>query len=186
MDNILESALKHKERKVDDLVRFIKTHAGNASKYHLLLGAGCSITSGIRSAKELSERWLKDIYMANNPNEKEENYTSEKAREFLKNEDNGYWYNPNHEYSCLFEKRFDLPSQRRSFVEEEVGGKFPSIGYAYLIRLIEKHYFNTIFTTNFDDLLNEAFHLFTDSEYNDDEGRDLMRPIVCAHDSSNK
>ena len=185
MDKILKSALKHKERTVEDLVRFIKTHAGNASKYHLLLGAGCSITSGIRSAKELSELWLKELYLANSENQGIENYTSDKARDFFKNEDNGYWYNPNHEYSCLFEKRFDLPSQRRAFVEEEVGGKFPSIGYAYLIRLIERRYFNTIFTTNFDDLLNEAFHLFADRKFNDDE-RDLMRPIVCAHDSSVK
>src|SRR5262249_27380890 len=51
--------------------------------------------------------------------------------------------------------------------------KQPSLGYAYLIRLIEKHFFNTVFTTNFDDLLNEAFHQFSDE-----------RPIVCAHDSS--
>ena len=186
MSNILESELKHKKRTIDDLVRFIKTNAGNSYKYNLLLGAGCSITSGIRSAKELSEDWLKDIYIAHHPEVKKDNCSLKDAREFLKKEENGYWYNPNHEYSCLFEKRFDLPSQRRSFVEKEVGGKFPSIGYAYLIRLIEKHCFNTIFTTNFDDLLNEAFHLFTDSEYNDDEGRDMMRPIVCAHDSSVK
>ncbi|WP_326928847.1 SIR2 family protein [Citrobacter sp. RHBSTW-00887] len=37
----------------------------------------------------------------------------------------------------------------------------------------EKH-FNTVFTTNFDDLLNEACYTFSDS----------LRPVVCAHDSS--
>ena len=48
----------------------------------------------------------------------------EMREELQKN--HGDWYNKDHEYSCLFEHRFDLPSQRRAFVEEEVGGKFPS------------------------------------------------------------
>ncbi|MGN7837678.1 SIR2 family protein [Stenotrophomonas sp. 22385] len=83
------------------------------------------------------------------------------------------WYISTKEYSSLFERRFDLPRQRRMFIEAEVADKSPSIGYAYLVRLIENGYFNTVFTTNFDDLINEAFFRFSD-----------MRPIVCAHDSS--
>ena len=80
-----------------------------------------------------------------------------------------------------------MPSQRRAFIEEEVAGKFPSLGYAYLIRLIEKGYFNTVFTTNFDDLLNESFHLFANRRFGGADGiSDVMRPIVCAHDSSIK
>ena len=41
------------------------------------------------------------------------------------------------------------------------------------MKLIENGFFNTVFTTNFDDLLNEAFNRFS-----------TLRPIVCAHDSS--
>jgi hypothetical protein len=59
------------------------------------------------------------------------------------------------------------------FVEQEVGEKTPSIGYAYLIKLIESRYFNTVFTTNFDDLLNESFYLFSNK-----------RPLLCSHDSA--
>lgn len=59
------------------------------------------------------------------------------------------------------------------FVEREVAGKTPSIGYAYLTSLVKGDYFHTLFTTNFDDLINEAFYLYSD-----------QRPIVCAHDSS--
>lgn len=76
-------------------------------------------------------------------------------------------------YSSLFEKKFDLPTQRRRFVEQEVDSKLPSIGYSYLVSLVDNNYFNTIFTTNFDDLINEAFYVFSNK-----------RPIVCAHDSS--
>ena len=41
------------------------------------------------------------------------------------------------------------------------------------MKLIAAGYFNTVFTTNFDDLLNEAFYRFSH-----------VRPVVCAHDSS--
>ena len=180
---LLSSKLSHKKRSVKDLIRFVKTKSGKVPNFALLLGAGCSITSGIRSATTLSETWLKEIY--ENKTEKPESNINT-IREYMKNNQSA-WYNPNHEYSCLFEQRYDLPTQRRAFVEEEVAGKFPSIGYAYLIRLVEKHYFNTIFTTNFDDLINEAFHLFADGNLSDNKDtRDMMRPIVCAHDSSVK
>ncbi|MGI5693422.1 SIR2 family protein [Escherichia coli] len=39
---------------------------------------------------------------------------------------------------------------------------------------MDKGHFNTIFTTNFDDLVNEACFTFSNN----------LRPIVCAHDSS--
>lgn len=179
----LTKKLAHKKRSVKDLVRFIKTKSGNVSNFALLLGAGCSITSGVRSATELSKVWSQEIYEGYEHNSKDDLGA---IKDFFK-QNHSDWYNPNHEYSSLFEKRYDLPAQRRAFVEEEVAGKFPSLGYAYLIRLVENRYFNTIFTTNFDDLINESFHLFADSNLSDDENiRDSMRPIVCAHDSSVK
>lgn len=83
------------------------------------------------------------------------------------------WFDSSNAYSSLFERKFDLAPQRRRFVEKEVDGKLPSIGYAYLVSLVENNFFNAIFTTNFDDLLNEAFYQLSST-----------RPIVCAHDSS--
>ncbi len=86
----------------------------------------------------------------------------------------GYYnYVGTHCHQFADELIIDLQRQRRVFVENEVSGKKPSIGYAYLVRLIERGFFNTVFTTNFDDLLNEAFYRFSKN-----------RPIVCAHDSS--
>jgi hypothetical protein len=52
-------------------------------------------------------------------------------------------------------------------------GSHPSWGYVYLASLLQAQIFNTVFTTNFDDLINEACYLYTDG----------VRPIVCAHDS---
>ncbi len=65
-----------------------------------------------------------------------------------------------------------MPNQRRNFIESEVNDKEPSIGYYYLNKLAESDNIQTFFTTNFDDLLEQAF------VYN------KKRPIVCPHDSS--
>lgn len=179
----LDQQLVRKRRSVADLVRYVGTKAGKNANYALLLGAGCSVSSGVRSAGELVEMWAREVCLALGVAGVDD---VETARKHLR-ENCQEWYDDDRAYSSLFEKRFDLPSQRRAFVEEEVGGKLPSLGYAYLIRLIEQGYFNTVFTTNFDDLLNEAFHLFASRKVSGvREGAtcDLMRPIVCAHDSS--
>lgn len=160
----ITTELSHKRKTVDDLIRFISNRNENEPNYSLLLGAGCSITSGIRPAKELISEWKKEILLSD-PNSK--NFSEE---DYLKS---CSWYDPRNEYSCLFEKRYDLPQHRRMFIEKEVDGKKPSIGYEYLSKLIGNSYFRTIFTTNFDDLLNQSFYSYLKA-----------RPIVCAHDSS--
>lgn len=165
------SELKQKERKVSDLIRYIQTRNDNNPNYCLLLGSGASVTSGIKSGGHLISEWRKEIYYSL-VGSKVEEYSEEKAKEYL-SKNCGTWYNKSNEYSSLFEKKYDLPRQRRMFVEKEVSNCSPSIGYAYLINLIKENYFNTLFTTNFDDLINEAFYQFSET-----------RPILCAHDSS--
>lgn len=163
--------LSHKLRTVSDLIRHIKTkeHSSPAN-YSIFLGAGASVTSGIRTASQLIDEWALELYERFNSGYPIE--TAKEAKLYFESKHSS-WYSPDNPYSSLFEKKFDLPTQRRRFVEQEVDSKFPSIGYAYLTSLVDENYFNTIFTTNFDDLVNEAFYLFSNS-----------RPIVCAHDSS--
>ncbi len=84
------------------------------------------------------------------------------------------WFDKENEYSELFEALYDQPTQRREFIESCITGAKPSWGYVYLTNLLDKGHFNTIFTTNFDDLVNEACFTFSNN----------LRPIVCAHDSS--
>jgi len=162
----IRDELKIKERYVSDLIRYIKTRTDDNPNYSLLLGAGCSITSGVRSAGQLINTWKKEVCEA----DYEEIIADEEIDIKINNQP---WYNSRNPYSSLFEKRYDLPRQRRMFVEQEVRDKIPSIGYAYLTKLVENNYFKTIFTTNFDDLLNEAFYQYS-----------IHRPLVCAHDSA--
>ncbi len=161
--------LAHKLRTASDLIRHVETRTEKTSNYSLLLGAGASVTSGIRSASSLIEKWLEEVYEIYEDTAPE---SFKDAKEYFEKK-HASWYNPSNPYSSLFEKRYDLPSQRRRFVEQEVDNKLPSIGYTYVTSLVDNHYINTIFTTNFDDLLNEAFYQFSNN-----------RPILCAHDSA--
>lgn len=163
----IKGELKYKEKKINDLIRFIENRTDNNPNYSLLLGAGCSITSGVKTATRLIDIWKKDIYLENYDDEE---YDETKAELYF---NQCVWYDSRNPYSSLFEKKYDLPRQRRVFVEKEVGDKSPSIGYTYLTKLVENDYFKTIFTTNFDDLINEAFYQYSS-----------IRPILCAHDSA--
>ena len=168
----LRKELSHKERTIKDLVSYLETRTSNATpNYNVLIGAGASVSSGIRTGQDLVSEWRKDIYEILSGKE----YTTEEDSKTYLMTKEGNWYSESNEYSSLFEKKFDLPSQRRRFVEKEVDKASPSIGYAYLTSLVDSsdRYIDTIFTTNFDDLINEAFYQFSQT-----------RPIVCAHDSS--
>lgn len=166
----LRQELGHKERTVEDLISYLDTRTNdNVPNYSLFLGAGASFTSGINTGENLVSQWREEIYRKLT---KKNDYEVNRAKEYLITHHSN-WYSLANEYSSLFEHKFDLPSQRRRFVEKEVDGKLPSIGYSYLVSLTKDRYFDTIYTTNFDDLLNEAFYQFSQT-----------RPIVCAHDSS--
>lgn len=161
--------LQHKRKSVADLIRFIRNTTSDEKvtpNFSVFLGAGASVTSGVRSGQALVNSWMDDCVEMENPDglTKEDYFSPSHAPE---------WFDPSNAYSSLFEHRYDLQRQRRIFVEHEVAGKAPSLGYAYLVKMIENGFFNTVFTTNFDDLLNEAFYQYSNN-----------RPIVCAHDSS--
>ena len=166
MEDLLHD-LGHKRKTVNDLIRFILNKSDKAvSNFSVFLGAGASVTSGVRSGQELIHTWEKEIL-------EEEGIPYDERDVFFSKEQNQSWYDRANPYASLFERRYDLQRQRRIFVEKEIAKATPSIGYAYLVKLIENGFFSTVFTTNFDDLLNEAFNRFS-----------TLRPIVCAHDSS--
>ena len=161
---------KKKLKTVSELKQVISTRAEQNPNFCLFLGAGGSRNSGIRTAGEMVAEWRKNVYhdLSNDVEEK----SADDMRAWLTHEALE-WYDEAKEYSSLIEKIYPLPKNRRSFIETEVAEKIPSIGYAYLVRLAENGLLKTIFTTNFDDLLNEAFYQLSSE-----------RALVCAHDSS--
>lgn len=142
------------------LINILRTTKDHHPNFTLFLGAGASITSGIKSAREMISEW-KNSYI--------DMYGLDK----LKAES---WFEKGNEYSELFEKLYDQPTQRREYIERCINNSNPSWGYVYLVNLLKEKTFNTVFTTNFDDLINEACYTFSNN----------LRPVVCAHDSSIK
>ena len=147
------------------LVNILANTKEQLPSFTLFLGAGASVESGIESGGQLIEKWRDDYWERFGNDEEHEKDT------FLESQP---WHGDDDEYSVLFEKLYDTPSQRRNFIETVVGDKKPSWGYMYLVDLLRRQIFNTVFTTNFDDLLNEACYVFSSD----------VRPIVSAHDSS--
>ena len=117
-----------------------------------LLGAGCSRSSGIPGAHELASRWLREL-------------PSDKAEEFLKKNEPIAQY-----YFDIFSARF-LPIQRKAAIEAFTKTAYPGIGYTIFAKMLhsadkwgscnKEERFKTILTTNFDNLIEQAFVLFT-------------------------
>ncbi len=144
------------------LIDIILNRNEGIPNYVLFLGAGASWYSGVRTASEMIGAWRNMLY--------EHSGTKENYNTWLSKQD---WYDTDGEYGYLFERLFDERAQRRDYIENLLDKASPSWGYLYLASLMQGQVFNAVFTTNFDDLINEACYLYTDG----------VRPLVCAHDS---
>ena len=152
------------QRTSEHLMNLIVTRNEDVPNFSLLLGSGASSTSGVRTAEEMIKEWRRLLFNRSG--------SAEGLEDWLTSQD---WFEHDDEYSMLFETMYDQPSQRRIFIEERIKGARPRWGYVYLSHLISKRYFDVVFTTNFDDLLNEAYYLYLE---------DVRRPIVAAFDSA--
>lgn len=153
---------EHNKRAQTHLTNLIGRRSNDTPNFALLIGAGASASSGIKTAGQMIAEWRRQLY--------EQSKSNEPFEEWLQKQD---WYEDEEEYSLLFEKVCDQRSHRRIYIEGCVKDAKPSWGYIYLSNIIAHNYFNVTFTPNFDDLLNEACFLYAD-----------LRPIVCAHDSA--
>ena len=156
------STLSNKKT-AEHLMHLINTRNGNVPNFSLLLGSGTSATSGVKTAQEMIKEWRTLLLNRSGRLEGDDVYQNQLVSD-----------NHEDEYSILFEQVYDQPSQRRVYVEECLKDARPSWGYVYLTSLLSGRVFDVVFTTNFDDLLNEACYLYSDD----------LRPIVGAHDSA--
>ena len=151
------------KKSAEHLMHVIATRNEKVPNFALLLGSGASFTSGVRTAQDMIDEWRKLLFDRSN---------GQRAyKDWLEGQN---WFGDEDEYSMLFEIIYDQPAQRRVYIEECVKSSHPSWGYVYLTNLLSKRYFDVVFTTNFDDLMNEACYLYSDG----------LRPIVAAHDSA--
>ncbi len=136
----------------------------NPPGFALLLGSGASATSGVKTGGQMVEEWREESFVQNHKDK-------EKKRDYLERQPS---YKKHNEYGKLFEAIYDLPAQRRKYIESCLSKCYPSWGYTYLASFIANGYFNVIITTNFDDLVNDVCYKFPS----------VPKPLLCAHDSN--
>ena len=155
----------HNHRSSEHLMHVINTRNGKVPNFSLLLGSGASKSSGVTTAQEMISEWRSVLGAYISSSQKYHGNIDQDALDRASGHDD--------EYSILFEAMYDQPSQRRVHIEECIKEARPSWGYVYLTSFLQDRLFDVIFTTNFDDLINEACYLYSEK----------LRPIVAAHDS---
>ena len=131
-------------------------------KYAFLLGAGCSISSGIQSAYDCIWEWKKMIYQTSNNILEEwiENYRNKKNQEIIQNwlDSQGRYplKDSDEEYSFYANECFSIDEDRRKYFQKICSNAQPSIGYKILALLAKGGIIDTVWTTNFDDLVRDA------------------------------
>lgn len=149
------------------LDRFVKQLKADVCKhngrYVFFLGAGCSITSGIPAAGGLTTQWMAKLAeeQGQSPSACIATYDST---------------NPAMSYGDVLEALFPEDHLRQQEIERICAGASPNFGYCALATLVAhrdfRNNFPSILTTNFDDLIAEAFYRHT-----------TARPLIIDHES---
>lgn len=162
-----------------NLAEMISIPPAGDSPYTLLVGAGASVSSGVRPAAALIDAWKQDLYRALSGATSSAAFDKQQFASWLETE-YPLWLEARlrgrtreSEYAVLFSRFHKSRRGRQVFIEREIDGKLPAFGYLYLAGLVASRKINKILTTNFDDLINDAIVKFYD-----------IKPIVCAFDSA--
>jgi tetratricopeptide (TPR) repeat protein len=127
---------------VDEIYEDIQKNSD--SKYIFFLGAGCSVSSGIKLAKDLAKDWYEELKKQKSKFDKFNKNKDENSLDFGKF------------YFEIFETLFPTPLAQQKEIQKITEGVTPSLGYYVLSEFMQKQQFNTIITTNFDNLIQDA------------------------------
>jgi len=139
---------------------FLRAVKQNADTDHVfLLGAGTSISSGVKSADDCIWEWKKNIFVSKNPNlaNQYKEYKSEAVKasiqKWLDNEGCYPPLNDPEEYSKYALLAHPIEAVRRKFFENICRDKEPYIGYKLLCLFAQVGMLRSVFTTNLDGLI---------------------------------
>jgi len=127
--------------------------------YTLLLGAGCSISSGIPSANDCIWDWKGTIYKSNNASTNDwiDNFKNIKVQRtiqsWLDNQGSYVEIGSKEEYSFYAKKCFPIEKNRRQYFQKICSNVKPSIGYRTIPLLVKHGLLDSVWTTNLDDLV---------------------------------
>ena len=126
--------------------------------FDLFLGAGASISSGIHTGSDLVWHFKRELLgISGKINSKKfQDLKVEANKKVIQSyfaEEDPKISNP---YSYYFEKCYPDPLVRQEYLTSLVRDKKPSIGFMCLSALVDVKKINTVWTTNFDDLIEKA------------------------------
>ena len=145
-----------------DLLRQIKDVKDNdaAQPFCFILGSGASVSSGIRSGNELAKIWFKEL--------QEDGHQAWLNEEDITLENCGIFYKK------LFARRFGVTAQQGNhFLQKEMEGKEPGLGYVILAHIMASSMHNLVITTNFDRMVEDALAYYT-----------KKMPLVLGHETA--
>lgn len=150
--------------KFDELLRSFKQNKD--TPHSLLLGAGASVESGVRSASDCVWEWKREIFLSQNPTfvDSYSNIKVDSVRDaiqqWLDSKGNFPVNGSDEEYSFYAEMTYPIADDRRKYFQHLVSGVNPSIGYHLVALLAEKGLFKSVWTTNFDGLMLKSAHKY--------------------------
>lgn len=126
--------------------------------FDLFLGAGASISSGIHSGIDLVWQFKRELLSVSGKinGKKFQDLKVESNKRIIQSYFADEDANVSNPYSYYFEKCYPDPLVRQEFLSKLVRDKKPSIGFMCLSALVEGKKVNTVWTTNFDDLIEKA------------------------------
>lgn len=147
-----------------DFDAFLRSFKQNKdSSFAFLLGAGASITSGVQSAEDCIWDWKKLIYLSNNPTNDtfidiHTDFCRKRIQTWLDEQGCYPKEKSDEEYVFYAENTFPFSGDRTKYFKDLSSDKIPNIGYKLLCLLHKYGVLKSVWTTNFDGLIERAAH----------------------------
>ncbi|RYE58232.1 MAG: hypothetical protein EOP48_03985 [Sphingobacteriales bacterium] len=137
--------------------------------FNIFLGAGASVQANIPAAGTLIWQFKRKLYCdaLNYKEEKFKDLESERNRSVIQsyfdltNGNPPLWHGS--EYSVYFEKCYPKSIDRKAFIQKIIHGKNPSIGHRCLGVLFDQKKIGNVWTTNFDELVENGIRMVNNS-----------------------
>lgn len=145
---------------VSQFVRAINVNKN--SPHSMFIGAGSSISSGIRSAYDCIWEWKRQIFVSSNPGleklflDSSSPAARTRIQSWLDSQGKYPIIDALDEYTFYADEAYPIPSTRKSFFQSMSKDAIPSAGYHILCLLAKERVIQKIWTTNFDHLVAKA------------------------------
>ncbi len=156
--------MSYEELSINGFIQEIKdvSDGHHPRKFCFVLGAGASISSGIKSGQELVDIWDDKLRIRN-----KSSYLKWRSEYGITDENKYSFYSQYYEH---YYKRH--PNDGYNFLEKLMENAIPSAGYVILSYLLSQTKNNVVITTNFDHLTEDAINYYTQT-----------MPMVIGHES---